>query len=1415
MGKRTGVFKVGGGRHQKGGGVDDHHDDGCANQRKGEGELPRGSSRGWLKWTDATGSNRTTSAAAAAAAAAECASGSSAGRSHETDDACVILTASEILPRGSSTTGRSHEAGDTTGSVTLTASENPTRGSPLGSFLKVTASNVAAVHRTAENSPRSDRTTTLVSIDPACPMRTPAAGYANRAAYEPPYAGGSCPPAASEEEEEEEEESALGSSAGRSNGNGNAGPKRAASLAHPPPRGGPGSGRCLRVAVLPAGGTSSGGVNRTAEAEAEAAAAENPPRGGPGCLKRTAATATDRDGGSGGVNRAAENSPRGGSAGCLKRTGAADANRTAEDPLCGGGSGCLTGTGTADPDRAVESQTRGAPGGGCLHGAARGRQSTTVEPGGVADGSPHPPHPCAPAAAVAIQKQNHYNLRQQEAHHRHNLQLSKTYAPVLSRIWAGWLSRFLCRAKERSDRNRHVHMGEGCMAGKGSGVLPDFAEAARCFGQASRQGDPTGHFWMGWLHEEGKGVEKDFSKAVKFYKKAVKPGPTPAEQAEIDRRLADKKKEKEAKKKQKEEEARKKMKEKMDKELEEELKSIQEEEEEEQEEVETLVRRRPIDIPESSTAQRLPVEPLNWADQSYYSSEILKESEEERDVFIVKLATVTDTLERNLMMAEKRAELNSKLLASRRQEVNEKKRLQAEGEKLQKALEAQKENPSETEAQLALLREAVLNTRQDMDLMRQTLQRVETHRVEFETVWNNFLEKSAKDVDHHVQTYIQALDDHVSKTFTPEVIEKIVKGARGDGGDGDGDGDDDKKGKRKIGDPKEKLPQETGQRIPYWDRVLMATSYMGGDAMSFAISLQKEAGCNSMVEYSQQTRIEDFLKLIRERFEDKNLARRTKMLILSLPDRKWKSTSALKATMDELLQCPDHGLTPAQILNSFARALPDPLRTQLYPRTKEEGMTYEKFGKIAIDHAGFLAEANYCHYWKDLQAGKRWQNRTISGSIPGKDSLLLTFEEGGAETISWDQVDYGLDEPNRPIAQEGSYAAVAARGGGRQGRGCGRGRGRGRGGRGFDTQRGGGEGSHYVGGRGNGPSYGGRGSYSTWGRGRGSWYNKWDKPYPPHPGLPEGEPWKELGITGKARMTLKLTRWAAEIDMFDFELKPVKGRHPETNGQTEQMNKTLQQTLRMYIRPDQIDWDEHLPKVVSAYNNSVHLSTCKTPMELHLGWRPRRPIDRLNPDQVHKLPLGTSEFAVEYQKDIEKVKESILKAQHQMIEQANKHRRPSQFAVGDLVWVKSKEFAPEENISQKLLPAYRGPWQVLDVIGDVDGPSYVIEIPPHLRTYPVFHASKLLPRVTNELFPSRRSAIPPSMDGKYDIDKIVAESTYHTGRRGRPQRQYKVRFAYQNPSEDLWFTREELLDSAPHIVSAYESAKRGIHILDR
>ena len=44
--------------------------------------------------------------------------------------------------------------------------------------------------------------------------------------------------------------------------------------------------------------------------------------------------------------------------------------------------------------------------------------------------------------------------------------------------------------------------------------------------------------------------------------------------------------------------------------------------------------------------------------------------------------------------------------------------------------------------------------------------------------------------------------------------------------------------------------------------------------------------------------------------------------------------------------------------------------------------------------------------------------------------------------------------------------------------------------------------------------------------------------------------------------------------------------HPETDGQTERMNRLLEDILRNYVSPTQRNWDEMLPMVEFAINNS-------------------------------------------------------------------------------------------------------------------------------------------------------------------------------------------------------------------------------------
>ena len=65
--------------------------------------------------------------------------------------------------------------------------------------------------------------------------------------------------------------------------------------------------------------------------------------------------------------------------------------------------------------------------------------------------------------------------------------------------------------------------------------------------------------------------------------------------------------------------------------------------------------------------------------------------------------------------------------------------------------------------------------------------------------------------------------------------------------------------------------------------------------------------------------------------------------------------------------------------------------------------------------------------------------------------------------------------------------------------------------------------------------------------------------------------------------------------------------HPKSNGGVERVNHSLAQMLPLVISEQQDNWDEWLPYVVQAYNNSVSTATGLAPNEIHLGRMPRLP----------------------------------------------------------------------------------------------------------------------------------------------------------------------------------------------------------------
>ncbi|GBG77133.1 hypothetical protein CBR_g23459 [Chara braunii] len=132
------------------------------------------------------------------------------------------------------------------------------------------------------------------------------------------------------------------------------------------------------------------------------------------------------------------------------------------------------------------------------------------------------------------------------------------------------------------------------------------------------------------------------------------------------------------------------------------------------------------------------------------------------------------------------------------------------------------------------------------------------------------------------------------------------------------------------------------QMISPEEQVLIAFHALRDEAASFARSLCRAANFNNdMVAYSQFTPLNDFFKLLYERFADVTRSVRASDKLQTIHTRHWKSARALKGVMDELVAVPEHGVTETQLVNLFYRAIPESLRGHFFEKSRDPAMTYD------------------------------------------------------------------------------------------------------------------------------------------------------------------------------------------------------------------------------------------------------------------------------------------------------------------------------------------------------------------------------------------------------------------------------------------------------------------------------------------
>ncbi|KAL1919204.1 uncharacterized protein VTP21DRAFT_2586 [Calcarisporiella thermophila] len=180
--------------------------------------------------------------------------------------------------------------------------------------------------------------------------------------------------------------------------------------------------------------------------------------------------------------------------------------------------------------------------------------------------------------------------------------------------------------------------------------------------------------------------------------------------------------------------------------------------------------------------------------------------------------------------------------------------------------------------------------------------------------------------------------------------------------------------------------------------------------------------------------------------------------------------------------------------------------------------------------------------------------------------------------------------------------------------------------------------------------------------------------------------------------------WKSVHQLLGTKLALSSAYHPESDGQTERTNRTLEQMLRAYASYHQNDWDEHLVAAEFAYNNSKQSSTQMTPFELNYGQHPLAPTSLLNMTQNQINVPAAEEFLLRMSNLIKIASDNLTTAKATQAQYANQSRREEEFNVGDKVMLSTANINlvnQARQATKKLSHKYIGPYEITEKISPV------------------------------------------------------------------------------------------------------------------
>src|ERR1700733_7468290 len=303
----------------------------------------------------------------------------------------------------------------------------------------------------------------------------------------------------------------------------------------------------------------------------------------------------------------------------------------------------------------------------------------------------------------------------------------------------------------------------------------------------------------------------------------------------------------------------------------------------------------------------------------------------------------------------------------------------------------------------------------------------------------------------------------------------------------------------------------------------------------------------------------------------------------------------------------------------------------------------------------------------------------------------------------------------------------------------------------------------------------------------------------PVPGLPTAEATAELFINHVVRLhgvpeevisdrgpQFVSHFWKRFVELLGGKICLSSAYHPQSDGQTERTNQTLEQYLRCFVSYQKDNWCSLLPLAEFAFNNTLNASTNRTPFYAYTGHHPKFDLLTSNESLVPATENCVSKLKLIHAK-LKKELEAAARSQKKF---ADEHRKEAPvFKVGQKVWLDARN-VPSYRPCPKLDDKWLGPYPIKKRINHV---AYELELPPWLRIHPVFHVSLLEPFKENSRTRDNKYPQPPPIiiqeQEEYEVKEILDSKLV------KAKLHYLIDWVGYPPSERCWV--EESLVHAP------------------